>query len=1853
MIEQKKACLIEKCHVHILESFVSKLYHDSKAQEEAKQGFSLGSESENTEPILIILLLVSALGLNNLITIFEENKKSVKIAKLKKISFLHFACIGGYIEENCKRNVFGESGHDTTNEGQHYMSRSRGHLQMIDELITEYHLDPNAKNEAGNTPLHVTALYGQVDKARLLITEYQVETDARNNDDITPLCLASQAGQFNLVKMLIEEFECCPSTQGFREQTLLHFACQSENFELIDSLIRDYKLSPMCKDTHGNTPLHIAALFGQVETVRHLITEYKVETDARNIDNDSAVCLASRIGRFSLVKMLIEEFECCPFTLGFRDRTLLHCACQSRNLELIDLLIRDYKLSPMCKDTGSNTPLHIAAVYGQVETVRHLITEYKVETDARNIDNASAVCLASQKGLFNLVKMLIEEFNCSTLTQGLRDRTLLHCACHNENLELIDLLIKDYKLSPMCKDTHGNTPLHIAAVCGQAEAVRHLITEYKVETDARNIDNDSAVCLASKTGRFSLVKMLIEEFECCPFTLGFREQTLLHCACQSGKVELIDLLIRDYKLSPMCKDTGSNTPLHIAALCGQVETVRHLITEYKVETDARNIDNDSAVCLASRTGRFNSVKMLIEEFSCYPSTQGFREQTLLHCACQSENLELIDLLIRNYKLSPMCKDTDGNTPLHIAAFYGQFETARHLITEYKVETDARNIDNDSPVCLASQAGQFNLVKMLIEEFECCSSTKGFNEQTLLHFAGQSRNLKLIDSLIRDYKLSPMCKDSDGNSPLHFAAACGQVETMRYLITEYKVDFDAPNWNCLTPLGIAVVENEIQVVHALLEEFNCNLLKCGLTVSKILNFACKNGHKQLIDTLITRYHIDPMTRDDDGNTMLHLASMFGQVQIVKHLVLIYKLENYDTHQNKINLTPLCLAAKNGHYDVLKALLTDFKCSPNVRGYNGFTLLHFASQGGQVKLIDQIIAKYNFDPNAKDDDGNTPLHIAAMCGQIKTIKHLLSNKMSSIDVYNSKQSTPVFVAAQKRQEESVQFMINQFQCIIHTRDYNGRTMLHYACEWGNAELAEKLLQDTRLDQNIKDNDGNTALQLAVMNGHALTITLLLQQQNIELQGIINSLELAALRGHHGIFKLIVQNFNWDSTSLHYNGRSVLHCACIGGNPKLITELITEYKVGTVMTVVDDDGNTPLHVSTMHKNVSCVEILLHELKAPLFVRNKLGMTAYDIARAKQIQPIVKILQEYLQNNSSQVQSTYGQLERLAKKEFAGKKPLTRVFVVGHPEVGKSTLIDTLKKESRLSLEYLLGFGKSTVSPHTAGIVPSIYDTEKYGRVIFYDFAGDREYYSSHAAILENIDTSKGVNLYLVVCDLTNDDELISKGYGYWLSFLTYSLQDSEAESIIAPIGSHADRLSQEIVNAKLSVLDNISQKFFSLNSLYTSKPCVALDCRERGSSIVNQIKQLCREISLSVPPVKLSFETSILLGLLLKDFSNVIICSVGTVIEHIEQTGIPLPTSPSLLYSLIKELHNLGLLLAIERKGSPIEHHLIILKIAVLTSDVHRSLFSKSGKAELAKHTDELKLSVGIIPESLLDKVLPEYITKECLIKLQYCQEIESLIVEKDHTFTQSDTVSSTQLALEHKSLLFFPALCELKLEDIQWPSVTDKGCSLGWYAKCTENRFDYFPTRFLHVLIVRLSLKFALKQNLSAANSTASGTPSALEPTKNDSTLAELHAFNPRCHVWATGLHWLMENGVEVFVDMPKEAESKELVVVGRSSNSYRAECANTLQKVVQTVIEAKVEFCHSILPSVYLLDPVRLKGEPFTNAKNVPLYTLSDVERALEEGSNVAVSVDGHHSTPPKDLTTLSKWTMSYWSKLMQ
>ena len=108
-----------------------------------------------------------------------------------------------------------------------------------------------------------------------------------------------------------------------------------------------------------------------------------------------------------------------------------------------------------------------------------------------------------------------------------------------------------------------------------------------------------------------------------------------------------------------------------------------------------------------------------------------------------------------------------------------------------------------------------------------------------------------------------------------------------------------------------------------------------------------------------------------------------------------------------------------------------------------------------------------------------------------------------------------------------------------------------------------------------------------------------------------------------------------------------------------------------------------------------------------------------------------DYKARHNKTIQAEYQSMQRLAKKRYPGAHHVTKVFVVGNPGAGKSSLVETLKREGF----FVLRVSEKSVPPHTAGIVPSIHTSPTYGRVQFYDLAGDPEYYSSHAAILEKV--------------------------------------------------------------------------------------------------------------------------------------------------------------------------------------------------------------------------------------------------------------------------------------------------------------------------------------------------------------------------------------------------------------------------------------------------------------------------------------------------------------------------------------
>ena len=170
----------------------------------------------------------------------------------------------------------------------------------------------------------------------------------------------------------------------------------------------------------------------------------------------------------------------------------------------------------------------------------------------------------------------------------------------------------------------------------------------------------------------------------------------------------------------------------------------------------------------------------------------------------------------------------------------------------------------------------------------------------------------------------------------------------------------------------------------------------------------------------------------------------------------------------------------------------------------------------------------------------------------------------------------------------------------------------------------------------------------------------------------------------------------------------------------------------------------------------------------------------------------------HKNKVEEEYYSMQKLAIARFSGSHCITRVFVVGHPGAGKSSLVEALKREG-----FIQSFNRvssKSVALHTAGIVPSIHTSDSYGRVQFYDFAGDPEYYSSHAAILEKLFLSDiGSNICIIVLNLHDEAAELENKYLYWQTFIEQNTKNLKCPPSVIVTGSHADLLSKQELQKK----------------------------------------------------------------------------------------------------------------------------------------------------------------------------------------------------------------------------------------------------------------------------------------------------------------------------------------------------------------------------------------------------------------------------------------------------------------------
>ncbi|KAF9598201.1 hypothetical protein IFM89_025829 [Coptis chinensis] len=169
-----------------------------------------------------------------------------------------------------------------------------------------------------------------------------------------------------------------------------------------------------------------------------------------------------------------------------------------------------------------------------------------------------------------------------------------------------------------------------------------------------------------------------------------------------------------------------------------------------------------------------------------------------------------------------------------------------------------------------------------------------SRETLLHIASMFGHVDFIATLI--IKLHPSSAlelNQDGYSPMHISSTQGHRETVEFFI-EFGRFHSILNEFCLQknihgriPLHCAVSKGRVGVMGALLIACPESVQQLTDERETVLHLAVRNNQREAFSFLIQQPSIKALVNfmDDEGNTILHLATVCRQHQVSASKVVL--------------------------------------------------------------------------------------------------------------------------------------------------------------------------------------------------------------------------------------------------------------------------------------------------------------------------------------------------------------------------------------------------------------------------------------------------------------------------------------------------------------------------------------------------------------------------------------------------------------------------------------------------------------------------------------------------------------------------------------------------------------------------------------------------------------------------------------------------------------------------------------------------------------------------------------------------------------------------------------------------------
>ncbi|KAF7902945.1 hypothetical protein EAF00_002847 [Botryotinia globosa] len=1002
----------------------------------------------------------------------------------------------------------------------------------------------------------------------------------------------------------------------------------AQQFKRVDKPLADsfFNFDAEIDSTGEMVSLHIAITFGQTHTVIQILKKKSLEINSgTKIDGLSALHRASNVGHLEIVKILlnhgasldlptsIDGTDTRDTLFGLKCVTSFHLAVANGHLNVARFL-EEYGADINKPDTKSGiTPLH-SATRQSTEMIKYLLQSprQRHSPSSATLSGWTVLMEAAEVGSFDTFKLALQNSRPSAvLLQSETGFNWLHLAVSSRFNPCQKLaMLRQTCINPCTPTADGSLPLHLA-VCRGFDIFRktlnftlkflsrsHQIASIFKPIISRSFlqGSDSHWSIPCDTQRDEhILNHLTDSGQSI-----LHEIVTNHSVQPSDNLKMLELLLvssRDVNME--IEDGKGRSPL--LALCDSWLRMEEI-----------NVRTSSYLNFLP-----DAIRLLLR-YGAVATQQDNQGNTAIHYLCKSARFT-----IYGYR----CKvdSTEFTRKDDSYCQYGEDKYSDEYSEEFS-DSDEEYSDEDD-----DSFDDFPAIKSDFASPEVYTSYNDTSTSVLLANKLNITPLHLFfgdPKMVRDptrqsfyMKIALLLLSAASMDQLNKTLICGR----RLLQTTLERKDDQ--------LTLAILDTGIDTVSP--DE--------GTPPQTALETLCIHGSRNnRVIRVIIMNHVDQTTLNADGSTMLHLACIYKQINILEELlhagwktnvpnrdeelVILQGIVSGDTKIVKLLLRHgSSLLGKYVHRSIITFSLSiapnTIMCQfLNENGINDWQQEATMSFWGQfLPEISTMRTRYSSPPSSGITEWFsvaiervTPLHVASFIGNETVIQYALDlGNNVEINLAAKFGTTPLFFAVYGGNFRNMEVLLSRGADF--SKSPSKTTLLHLAAATGD-EPAVRLLLQYGADTQARDYMGRTPASVAFDLGHKSIVNIL----KCNFSGSSSSLkafsvgsvldpELELVRDGKFVSAAIEEAIRCQDVgtlkSLLKNGHSLEGSCYCGCSPLLVALTVAGKEISILLAEAGASldgvvvcpiprrtaGFTPLHLAALYGNEQLLEIII----------------------------------------------------------------------------------------------------------------------------------------------------------------------------------------------------------------------------------------------------------------------------------------------------------------------------------------------------------------------------------------------------------------------------------------------------------------------------------------------------------------------------------------------------------------------------------------------------------------------------------------------------------------------------------------